>query len=359
MAYIYLIVNNITKKKYVGQTTVSDIRRRWKAHLSSSSTCVCLKRAFEKYGVENFTFSIIIICFDEDRFKFESDYIEKYNTVAPNGYNISSGGSSGFKNCVHSLQTKEHLGKKSMLYWSNNENVEKHRELLANTMQNINIGEKMSKSEKWNKALIEKRIGGYKGIAVIQYDEQNNRIKKYDSVYQACKDKKFNRTGMLIAIRENKLYRNFYWKLDLEASDVNIINISKNNKKVIQYDLNGNKVAEYDSIKNASTKVECSDTMIIHHLKGKYKSAGGYIWKYSDDAKTKEEITKEVIDKKIYVKKNHKLISKYDLNNILVEKYNSVKEASKACNISVRSISQCINGHKESSKGYKWKLQEM
>jgi hypothetical protein len=36
----------------------------------------------KKYGIENFTFEILIICFDEERYKFEMEYIKKYNSMA-------------------------------------------------------------------------------------------------------------------------------------------------------------------------------------------------------------------------------------------------------------------------------------
>jgi hypothetical protein len=38
-----------------------------------------------KYGLESFKFEVVIICFDEDRFNYEKEYIKKYNSQAPNG----------------------------------------------------------------------------------------------------------------------------------------------------------------------------------------------------------------------------------------------------------------------------------
>lgn len=96
MGYIYLIENNITNKRYVGQTILSDVNKRWNKHkqVNKSFVGTCLYNSYIKYGIENFTFKIICICFDEDTDKFEEEYINKYNTLSPNGYNMIEGGKS-------------------------------------------------------------------------------------------------------------------------------------------------------------------------------------------------------------------------------------------------------------------------
>ena len=96
MGYIYLITNKETKKQSVGQTICKDVEKRWRQHRwpSNRNLGTYLSNAFKKYGIENFKFEIICICFDEDCNRFEQDYIKKFNTVSPNGYNIESGGSN-------------------------------------------------------------------------------------------------------------------------------------------------------------------------------------------------------------------------------------------------------------------------
>ena len=53
-----------------------------------------LFNAYNKYGTTNFKYKIICICFDEDTNKFEEEYIMKYNTIYPNGYNLMPGGNN-------------------------------------------------------------------------------------------------------------------------------------------------------------------------------------------------------------------------------------------------------------------------
>lgn len=55
----------------------------------------------------------------------------------------------------------------------------------------------------------------------------------------------------------------------------------KTSKKVLQYDLKGNFIKEYNSLREATEKNNIkSISNISLCCNGKYKQAGGYIWKY-------------------------------------------------------------------------------
>ena len=94
MGYIYKIKNKITKQCYIGQTIV-DLDERWRQHLKPNSNCRYLKASIKKYGVDSFEFKLICICFDNDLDNYECFYMNKYNTLVPNGYNLREGGNSG------------------------------------------------------------------------------------------------------------------------------------------------------------------------------------------------------------------------------------------------------------------------
>ena len=66
MGYIYQIKNKITGKCYIGQTTKLP-ESRWKQHVNSltkKGDCPALKDAITKYGIDSFTFCVLIICFN-------------------------------------------------------------------------------------------------------------------------------------------------------------------------------------------------------------------------------------------------------------------------------------------------------
>lgn len=154
MGYIYKIINKITKKSYVGQT-IMDLDERWRQHCKSNSNCRYLKSSIKKYGVDSFEFKLICICFDNDLDKYECFYMNKYNTLVPNGYNLREGGNSGrhheetkrkisetLKNRTDIIRGKSQLGKphteevknkisKSLIGIKQKpESIQKRRELL-------------------------------------------------------------------------------------------------------------------------------------------------------------------------------------------------------------------------------------
>ena len=88
---IYLIVNLINGKKYVGQT-YQKLEERIKQHVS------CIKKrgvdlAIQEYGIDNFSYEIIEECPIEKLDEREIFWIAELNTRFPNGYNLTNGGS--------------------------------------------------------------------------------------------------------------------------------------------------------------------------------------------------------------------------------------------------------------------------
>ena len=95
MIGIYKIKNLINGKIYVGQS--NNIERRFAQHKSPYEQARFsdkpLYKAFLKYGIENFDFSIIEECSIEQLNDREKFWISELNTlIHQNGYNITSGG---------------------------------------------------------------------------------------------------------------------------------------------------------------------------------------------------------------------------------------------------------------------------
>ena len=92
MGYVYKITNNRNNKSYIGISIHEPEKGRIKDHLSGRGNQL-LANAIEKYGKEAFTYEILEAnVFDEFLPELEVAYIANLNTVAPHGYNLTSGG---------------------------------------------------------------------------------------------------------------------------------------------------------------------------------------------------------------------------------------------------------------------------
>jgi group I intron endonuclease len=256
MAYIYRILNKISKKCYIGETKCKDVSRRWNQHkqtIEINKGCPALRDAVKKYGIDNFEFSVLIICFDDERFKHEIEYIKKYNSVVPNGYNLTNGGEGGgFQGKTHTEEVKNGIKNKLKQKYIDNPELkkqmsERNKIIMSNPQVRENIKNGILNSEKMKKVIEDKRTGNYKQIK--HTEERKNQISESLKKYYASNVK-------------NEL----------------------NNKigtKIKQYDMNNNLLNEYTSISDASRKTSVQRKLISLYLRGKTNIAGGFIWKYA------------------------------------------------------------------------------
>lgn len=97
-AYIYFIINQITKERYVGQTT--NFSRRKAEHLNklkdNTHLNPKLQSSVNKYGIENFIFEKIIFedISKEELNQQEIHFINLFNSFN-NGFNLTTGGTGG------------------------------------------------------------------------------------------------------------------------------------------------------------------------------------------------------------------------------------------------------------------------
>jgi len=106
---IYMIINKVTGKRYIGQTSCfykrpnggydkMGLEIRWKGHVYYAKKDIqgrgarCLMNNIQKYGEHNFIVKPIFICPTEQANYWEIKFIRQYNTQTPNGMNIMKGG---------------------------------------------------------------------------------------------------------------------------------------------------------------------------------------------------------------------------------------------------------------------------
>ena len=106
---IYIARNKITGKAYVGQAQklmgVAEQKwggkGRWTRHRlestleDASSYQNLVSEAIRTHGFESFELKIICECLLDEMDELEERYIAEYNTLEPNGYNMTTGGKKG------------------------------------------------------------------------------------------------------------------------------------------------------------------------------------------------------------------------------------------------------------------------
>lgn len=110
---IYKITNCVNNKVYIGKS-IDILNKRWPYHktLLNNGTHVNkhLQNSWNKYGEENFDFSIIFECSQDELDKYEIYYISVYKSYLPEyGYNKTYGGDG-------SIPTEETRNKMSVAH---------------------------------------------------------------------------------------------------------------------------------------------------------------------------------------------------------------------------------------------------
>jgi group I intron endonuclease len=250
MGFIYRITNKINNKYYIGQTKQKDPQYRWNDHIKSMKNgkdgCPLLIASAKKYGIDNFKFEVLIICFDEDLDKYEIEYINKFNTKVHKGYNITDGGNinNSFQNRKHTEETKQKLREINLKRYQNPNELVKHRENIKRFYDN-------GGSEKW-KDYLERLKSGEINRNKILSDETKNKLSSVVTEYFKNKDNRHKHSEIM-----TKLF----------------------GKRIIQYDKNQVLIKEYISIMEASKTTGISRKAISSCINGRSNTSGGYIWK--------------------------------------------------------------------------------
>ena len=86
---VYKLTNTDNGKIYVGQTKFT-VEKRFKEHSKAESL---IGYAIRKHGAEKFLLEVLEVCETrEEACELEIFFIEKFDCMAPNGYNLTEGG---------------------------------------------------------------------------------------------------------------------------------------------------------------------------------------------------------------------------------------------------------------------------
>jgi group I intron endonuclease len=211
---IYLITNIIDNKLYVGQTRSHRMNKdkyrpfgsigRFKDHISEAINntkkyqCVYLNNAIRKYGSDKFKIELIEKCEVKDLDKKEQYYISKYNTLFPNGYNLTIGGQvlPSDNNVVNNAQ--KNVPKKRGRDFGF-----KHTDETINKMKERLTDENLLKAKKNTMATAMTSYYDNKKIEILSTYNLDDDVNKY--IKPVCKKNSKEVHGYIIRIDRRKL----------------------------------------------------------------------------------------------------------------------------------------------------------
>jgi group I intron endonuclease len=90
-AFLYKVTNKMNGMSYIGVTV--NPKKRWASHCRSvGNSRLLLKNAILKHGADNFEMQLLCKAPQVFCYELEQKAIAVYNTLKPNGYNLSAGG---------------------------------------------------------------------------------------------------------------------------------------------------------------------------------------------------------------------------------------------------------------------------
>lgn len=304
---IYKIENLVNDKVYIGQS--KNINERIRKHKESLKYNhhfnKHLQRSWNKYGENNFKFNVIDICDYELLNDKEQFYINKYNSMNSNcGYNKESGGK--VKKLSDETKIKISLSRIGM----------KISEDTRKKMSLSHIGENNSfYNQKHSEEFKKKMSVLKKGIPLSS--EHREKIKD---------------TG--VKFKEGKDHPNSIKVYKLDVNNFNVINI-------------------YDSMRIAD-KEEFNNVhgIVRNHVQSKTPERNYYWIDEYNYSLYKDSLITYFKSVNNY---NRKEVYQLDLDNNLIKKWDTVKEASLTFKGKIQtSISQCVQKKCKTAYGYKW-----
>ena len=308
IGYIYIIKNRIDESKvYIGQTRTS-LSQRWTQHKSAArhdtKYSSVLYNAINKYGEDNFEISQLekIISESKDDLinklnKLEIYYIKYYNSLVPNGYNITKGGDN----------TSIRFQKSVTSYFPNGE-VDKVFESASEASRFYNNGNNSNTT------------------SIIRWC--NGKLNSYNKRIWRYSEDPFEKFPV---ISKEKIEKGKMQPVDKYTLD----------KKFIKsYDSIVGAIKDDELVKNPSPIRECCD--------GKLNQAYGYIWRYKN----------EDVDKYEWKYKKYTAVDVYSIDGELLNSFKSISDAQNFYGIKNNAhILSCCNGQRSTCKNMVWRFQ--
>jgi group I intron endonuclease len=273
MGVIYQLRNKQNGKCYVGQTR-QKVAKRWYQHRTSlPSNESYIANAIRAHGWESFEPSIVCEIPNEELDAREILEIRERNTIAPNGYNLASGG--GTNRVVHP-ETREKMSK-AMMGKHHTEEVKTRIGAAHKGELSHNYGLVYTEQQRRNLAEIARAIGT-EHLNIKQEDRYVKKVNQYtlegvfvqthESSVKAAESINVSKSTMSsCCLGKSQTSGGYIW----QYADDNYV--------ISQYTLDGKLVKSFKTTRNAAISTGSSILGVYACIKGKSNTSNGFIWK--------------------------------------------------------------------------------
>lgn len=256
---IYIIKNKVNNKVYIGQS--KNLGQRYASHIRRIKTKThyneILQRAFEKYGIDNFEYSILEEVLEDnilnEREKYWIDFYGGINCESV--YNLKDPLLNEHSDYVKSKLSKNNSGENNPNY--GHEWTEEMRQKASESR----IG------KTW-----EERLGEEKAKAAKEKLANSNKGRKHsEETKQKLRELNSGEKGTAYG----KGYRQLGEKNPMFGKP------SVSRKPILQFDKDGNFIKEYEYVSDVK-KDGFHIGNVASAARGELKTSGGFVWKYKD-----------------------------------------------------------------------------
>lgn len=255
MKFIYCFTNLINQKKYIGSSCSKNPSRRYAQHMyfvnhpEQPKGQYPLYCAIRKYGLENFTYTILEYLPDdisENKLReIEHDYLIKNNVLVPNGYN-------------QTLDT-QHPINDPIIY-------QKISETKRNSAKRVaEINDNQQVVQIWR--------------SIVDCAEQTGYNERH--IADCCRGERKSTAGKFFCwiSDEDELLIPTYHR-NLYKGQPGTTQIQSSSRKVAKLDNDNNILAIYDTLALAARENNCDSSGISKVCKGIRNKCGGFKWQY-------------------------------------------------------------------------------
>lgn len=250
---IYKIENLINGKIYIGST--NNLKKREYEHFrllnNNKHHSSFLQRSYNKYGKDSFNFKIVLNCPCEERIPIEQYLIDYYQPE----YNMSN--NAQYPNMIRSQEWKDKIGDANRLRKYSESQKIKMRDFVVNKKPVYKI-----------------------------CPNSFNILGEYESSYEAARQNNCTKSNILSSVNGKCIFTKgfIYCRKEDYSKDFiqSRLNKSKLYKPVNQFSLQGELLDTFSTCVQAYEKTGVSNSNISAVVRGKTKTAGGFIWSFKN-----------------------------------------------------------------------------